>query len=199
MLKSYETERLQLKILNKDAAAMVLHFYEDNKPLFEPWEPKRSEHFYTQAYQKASLSAEYYQMADGKLLRYWVFLKDCPDEIIGSVCFQNFLMGPYRSCSIGYKFSHKFHNLGYAYESTRKGIDVIFEELPIHRIEAFIMPNNDPSLRLIKKLDFICEGISYAYANVDGVWTDHLRYALINSRAINPYASAPIHPLPESV
>ncbi len=182
MLASYDTPRLNLKLLNKDAADQVLTFYEENKDIFELWEPKRVNHFYTTAYQKASLSAEYHQMLEGKLLRYWVFLKDNPCEIVGSFCFQNFLKGPYQSCSLGYKFSKKYQHQGYAQESIRKGLELLFEENPIHRVEAFIMPDNLPSLRLIEKLGFQYEGLSYSYASINGIWADHCRYSIINSR-----------------
>ncbi|HKL78892.1 MAG TPA: GNAT family N-acetyltransferase [Mobilitalea sp.] len=177
---SYDTPRLTLRPLPKEAAEQVLYFYKDNKSVFEPWEPTRAATFYTLAYQKASLFAEYNLMLQGKLLRYWVFLKDNPNEIIGTFCFQNFLKGPYQSCSLGYKFSKKFHHQGYAYESIHKGIDILLEDHPVHRIESFIMPYNYPSIRLIEKLNFIYEGISYSYANINGNWTDHRRYSFIN-------------------
>jgi ribosomal-protein-alanine N-acetyltransferase len=120
-------------------------------------------------------------MADGKLLRFWFFLKDCPEEIIGSVCFQNFLKDPYQSCSIGYKISHKYIRQGYAFEGVHKGLEIVFNESPLHRVEAFIMPNNEPSLRLIERLSFVYEGVSYSYAHINGIWSDHRRYALIHT------------------
>ncbi|MBE5965729.1 MAG: GNAT family N-acetyltransferase [Lachnospiraceae bacterium] len=180
MQHTCETDRLILKTLGKEAAPMVLSFYEENKSHFEPWEPKRPNNFYTLFYQKASLSAEYHQMAEGKLLRYWVFHKDNTDEIIGTVCFQNFLRAPYLSCSLGYKYGYKYIHKGYAYESIQKGIRLVWDEYNMHRIEAYIMPSNKPSLRLIKRLDFVYEGLCYSYACINDQWSDHKRYALIN-------------------
>ncbi len=182
MFKTFETDRLLLKTLTTDFAHLVLSFYEDNMDLFEPWEPKRSNNFYTLSYQKASLTAEFNQMTEGKLLRYWVFLKDNPEEIIGSICFQNFLKEPYQSCSLGYKFSRNYHHQGYALESITKSIELLFEEQHLHRIEAFIMPNNEPSLRLINRLSFFCEGTAYSFARIGDIWTDHKHYALINPK-----------------
>lgn len=184
MPQPYETDRLVITQLNKDSAQMVLTFYEENSDLFEPWEPKRAEHFYTLSYQKASLSAEYHQRLEGKLLRYWVLLKDNPEDIIGTFCFQNFLRGPYQSCSLGYKFSGKYQHKGYAYESISKGIEMLLKEHPVHRIEAFIMPDNTPSIRLIKRLKFVYEGTCHSYANINGVWTDHRRYSYINPKEL---------------
>jgi len=180
MNKIYETDRLELKALTKDSAALVLSFYEENKALFEPWEPKRGNNFYTLPYQKATLTAEQNYMAEGTLYRYWVFLKGAPDEIIGSICFQNISGSPYHSCNLGYKFNNKFLQRGYAFESIKKAIEVVFEQYHIHRIEAYIMLNNEPSLRLIEHLDFQYEGISPSYALVNGIWCDHKRFALIN-------------------
>lgn len=188
-----ETDRLLLKLLNKDSAAIVLSFYEDNKTLFEPWEPVRSQNFYTLPYQKASLSAEHNQMAEGKLLRFWLFLKENPEELIGSVCFQNLLREPYYSCTLGYKLSHRFLHQGYAREGVSKAIDFMFEEINMHRIEAYIMPGNTPSHRLINRLGFEYEGTALSYARIGGAWSDHMQYALINPKDSSPTGPTPNH------
>jgi [ribosomal protein S5]-alanine N-acetyltransferase len=180
LIRSLETERLILKTLNKDSAPLVLAFYEDNKTFFEPWEPRRHVSFYTLAYQRAFLTAEHNQIQDGKLLRYWVFLKERPDELIGTVCFQNILREPYHSCSLGYKFSNQHLHQGYATESIQKCIELVFTEAHIHRIDAYIMPNNSPSIRLIERLGFQYEGTCLSFAKISGNWTDHMHYARIN-------------------
>lgn len=180
MHKTYETDRLILKALNENSSSLVLSFYEDNKEVFEPWEPLRSNNFYTLSYHKASLTAEYNQMAEGKLIRYWIFIKNHPEEIIGSVCFQNHLKEPYHSCSLGYKIGLRHQHQGFALESIQKGIEIMFQEYHMHRIEAHIMPNNPDSLRLIEKLSFQYEGVSRSYARIKGIWTDHMRFSLIN-------------------
>jgi [ribosomal protein S5]-alanine N-acetyltransferase len=176
----YETNRLLLRVLNKEYAAPVLSFFKDNQGEFEPWEPTKDFNFYTHAYQKASLTAEKNLIAEGKLLRYWLFRKENPEDIIGSICFQNILRDPYRSCSLGYKLSYRCRNQGYATEGLLKCIEAVFTEHSLHRIEALIMENNDPSLRLIKRLGFQYEGLAYSYAKVNGRWSDHRRYVLIN-------------------
>lgn len=180
MQKEYETQRLILKTLGSEAAPLVLAFYEENKEVFEPWEPLRSKLFYTLPYQKASLTAEANLMAEGKLIRFWVFRKGYSEEIIGSVCFQNILREPYHSCVLGYKIAAKHQHQGYAMECIQKGLDIMFQEFHIHRIEAHIMPTNTPSLQLIEKLNFLYEGISYSYAKIRGRWENHKRYCLIN-------------------
>ena len=192
MLKPFETERLLLKPLTFEAAHQVLSFYTDNKDFFEPWEPIRGHNFYSLFYHRASLTAEYNLMTEGKLIRYWAFQKDNPEEIIGTICFQNLLREPYLSCVLGYKFSHRYQHLGFAFESIKKSIDIIFQEYNLHRIEAYIMPDNEPSLRLIDRLSFRHEGTAYSYALINAVWTDHKRYSLINPKDILTDSLTPI-------
>jgi ribosomal-protein-alanine N-acetyltransferase len=56
-----------------------------------------------------------------------------------------------------------------------------FSGLNLHRLEANIMSENTPSRRLVEKLGFRPEGLGKAYLNIGGVWTDHLRYALLST------------------
>lgn len=187
MFHSYETDRLILKPLKREDAALVLSFYEDNKEHFEPWEPLRCDNFYTLSHQKASLTAEHNMMSEGKLIRYWIFLKDNPNELIGCFCFQNFLKEPYRSCLLGYKLSHRHVHQGYALEALEKGMELLFEQYPIHRIEAYVMPDNRPSLKLLKRLNFRCEGLCISFARVKGAWADHYRFSYINKNYSEQY------------
>ena len=103
-------------------------------------------------------------------------------EIIGTLCFQNMIKEPYYSCCLGYKFSLKYQHLGYAQESLRKCIEIMFEEYHMHRLEAHIMQENQASLRLIERLSFQKEGVASSFARINGVWTDHLSYSLINPK-----------------
>ena len=53
------TERLILKIEDSNKTQDILAFYQNNKALFEQFEPTRPNNFYTEAYQRASVSYEY--------------------------------------------------------------------------------------------------------------------------------------------
>ncbi len=180
MSKFHETKRLLLKTLNKDSAPYVLSFYEENKELFEPWEPTRGNNFYTLAYMKALLTAEQHQASEGRLIRYWVFLKEHPEELIGTVCIQNILKDPYHSGSLGYKFSQRYLHQGYAAESIERCIELAFGEYHIHRIDAYIMPNNTASIKLINRLSFQYEGTCRAFAKINGNWHDHMHFSLLS-------------------
>lgn len=173
------TSRLILKILDSTYAPKVLTFYQNNKTLFEPFEPTRPHNFYTLDFQSAFMDYEYKDTVNGKTLRYYIFLKDDPGTIIGSVNFSNIVHGPFSRASIGYKLDKHYHGLGYATEACQAAIKIIFSTYKIHRIEARIAPENIPSIKLIERIGFLYEGIEYKGVEVNGVFRDHYRYSLL--------------------
>ena len=53
-----------------------------------------------------------------------------------------------------------------------------FEELHLHRIQIAIIPRNRASRRVVEKLELREEGIAERYLEINGVWEDHVRYAI---------------------
>lgn len=179
MYFQYETPRLLLKVLHTDATEKVLEFYEENKAQFEPYELTRPKNFYTLKYQNASLAYEYDQILKQKGLRLWIFPKEDPEQIIGCISFSNIAKGPFQSAIFGYKMHHSYQKQGYCYEACKKALSIIFNDYHLHRIEAKILPENVPSIKLIEKLGFQFEGIEYECAQVNHVFRDHYRFSLL--------------------
>ena len=65
-------------------------------------------------------------------------------------------------------------------EAVQKIIEFAFQEVKLHRIEGNVMPKNLASRAILKKCNFICEGISKKYLKINGIWEDHLHYVLLN-------------------
>lgn len=175
----YETDRLILKVLRPEAAKKVLCFYLDNKELFEEYEAERPENFYTLTYQHSVLLCEYNLTIQLSCVRFYVFLKDDPEHIIGTVCFRNITRSIYENCEVGYKFDARYWHHGYATEALIEGINIMFDDLKLHRIEACVMPRNSASIRLLESLYFKREGMLRQNARIHGKWEDHYLYSLI--------------------
>lgn len=175
----YETPRLILKVLHSNAADRVLDFYDRNKGNFEPWEPDRSELFYTLPFHTTNLSFEYNQIIKGQTMRLWIMKKNDPEKIIGCISFNNIMRGSFLSCVIGYKIDKDFCRQGFATEALEKTLSIIFKEYQLHRVEAYVSESNIASINLMEKLGFRYEGIAYSSVKLKGQWCDHLRYALI--------------------
>ena len=178
MLLQYETNRLILKVLGPDYATDVLRFYEKDKELFERYEMDRCANFYTEGYQRNLLHLEYGLCLKLSLVRFYVFLKDDPYTIIGTISLYD-VSTPFARADIGYKFSSQYHHKGYASEAVEKLIDIAFTELKLHRLCARVQEDNIPSIRLLTGLGFEKEGICRGYMRMHGQWVDHLQYSLI--------------------
>jgi ribosomal-protein-alanine N-acetyltransferase len=53
-----------------------------------------------------------------------------------------------------------------------------FDQLRLHRVQVSIVPRNIASRRVMEKLKFRDEGIAERYLEINGVWEDHVRYAM---------------------
>ena len=178
MLLQYETQRLILKVLGPDYSSDVLRFYEKDQALFEQYEAGRSPNFYTEAHQRTILQLEYGLTLKLAQVRFYVFLKEDPETIIGTVSLYD-ISNSYSRAEIGYKFSSAYHHKGYASEAVEKLLDIAFSELNLHRICARVQEDNIPSIKLLTGLGFEKEGVCRDYLCLNGIWTDHLQYSLI--------------------
>lgn len=179
MLLQYETRRLVLKIIGPDYSSDVLKFYLDDKALFEQYENDRSPNFYTEGHQRNILQVEYGLALKMQQIRFYAFLKEAPEQIIGTICLYN-ISNTYSHAELGYKFSSKFHHKGYASEAIEKLLDVAFIELHLHRITAHVHGSNQASIRLLENLGFEKEGICRDFLRLHGRWEDHFQYSLIS-------------------
>lgn len=184
MLVTYNTDRLVLNVLNPSNAGLVLNFYIRNKNFLEPHEPKRTKLFYTYGFQRANLACEYNAFIKQSNIRYWISLNNDPGNLIGTVCFNNILKGAFCSCMAGYKLGREYCGNGYMHETLNMLIPIICKELSMHRIEAMVMPGNIPSINLLKKLGFKKEGYLHSFAQINGIWEDHILYSYINQKII---------------
>lgn len=178
----YFTDRLILKVLDKTYANQVLDYYLRNRDFLLEWEPKREEEFYTISHHEENLKNEYEQINQNKSLRLWIYKIDDPGRTIGNIGFSNIIKGAFLSCFLGYGLDKDEINKGYITEALKKGIDIIFSEYGLHRIEANIMPRNLRSLKVVSNLGFNYEGVSNSYLKINGKWEDHIHMVLLNEK-----------------
>ncbi len=179
MKPTAETERLILRVPNTSMAESILAYYLTNKVFLEPWEPLRRDGFYTYDTQFTNLSLDAEAVERGEILRYWIYLKDGTGPI-GSVALTNIIKGVFKSCFLGYKLSEGHCGRGYMTEAIEKIVEIAFQDLKLHRIEADIMPQNLKSIKIVEKLGFKKEGLSEEFSKINDKWEDHYRFARIN-------------------
>ncbi|MCR4611318.1 MAG: GNAT family N-acetyltransferase [Lachnospiraceae bacterium] len=175
----YETDRLLLKICGEEIAEDVLVFDLHNAKEFEAVEPIDVDNFYKLDHHRNILRYEYKKMLQLSIVRFWIYRKEDPDNIIGTVCFRNIAKPIYSACQVGYRMDKAFTGYGYCTEALRAGINIMFNDLGLHRIEAMVLPDNEASIAILRKLGFKKEALLREKLMIQGVWRDHFLYSLL--------------------
>lgn len=179
---TYKTERLVLKVLDKSFADVVLDYNLRNRDFLKEWISLEKDNFYTIKVHKKILSYEVKLIRKLEYLKLWIFKKSDNrfDRTIGTICFSNIIRGNFKSCFLGYKLDKDEINKGYMTEAIEKGIDIMFNEYKLHRIEANIMPKNKRSLKVLEKLGFENEGLAKRYLEINGKWENHTHMVMLS-------------------
>lgn len=99
-------------------------------------------------------------------------------RFVGEMNLSNVRRGPFQSGDIGYWVDESAAGLGVAPEALVAVMGLAFEEVRLHRVEICIIPRNSRSRRVVQKLGIREEGIAHKYLEINGVWEDHVRYAM---------------------
>ena len=102
-------------------------------------------------------------------------------KVVGGLAFHNWYPVHSRA-EIGYAMSDEpYKRQGYMSEAIRPVIAFGFEAMNLLRIEAFIDPQNAPSVKLAERVGFRKEGLLKSHVCYDGVHTDSAVYGLLRS------------------
>ena len=102
------------------------------------------------------------------------------NRVIGSCGFHKWVKDHNRS-EIGYEIHSKYQNNGYMSEAIKEVINYGFNTMKLNRIEALVDPENENSIRVITKNDFIKEGILRDHFKNGDEFEDSIIYSLLKS------------------
>lgn len=88
----------------------------------------------------------------------WDIIEKSSNNVIGSCLYHNWEI-EHKRAELGYSLYDQYRKKGFMRESINKIIEYGFYKMKLNRIEAFISPNNIPSIKLIKSLGFKQEGV----------------------------------------
>lgn len=101
-------------------------------------------------------------------------------RLAGYVTISNIVRGALQSGYAGYGAFAGHEGRGLMTQGLGAVLDEVFGPLRLHRVEANIQPENEPSIALVRRLGFTREGLSRRYLMVDGAWRDHERWAMLS-------------------
>ena len=100
------------------------------------------------------------------------------DRLAGEVNVNNIVRGAAQYADIGYWIDQHFAGHGYMPESVVALLRHVFEDLGLHRVQIAIVPRNSASRRVVEKLGIRDEGVALRFLEINGVWEDHVRFAI---------------------
>ena len=96
----------------------------------------------------------------------------------GEINLSGVQRGPFQNAYVGYWIDQARAGRGYVPESLVVVARFAFEDVGLHRIQVAIIPRNVASRRVVEKLKLRDEGLAVRYLAINGVWEDHIRYAM---------------------
>lgn len=183
-----ETERLRLAVLRKSEAPRAAEYFSYNRAFHKKYSQTHTNDYFTVPVQKKYLAFDCESFLDGSLVPLWITLKDS-GKIIGRVSFFNFAYGGMMCCSVGYHLDKDHTGKGYMTEALNAAISFVFDEYKMHRIEAFILPDNERSLNLVKRAGFHYEGVRRSYMHINGEYRDHEAFYQLENDVRKPFSS----------
>jgi ribosomal-protein-alanine N-acetyltransferase len=165
----------------RDVAAIV-QYYRINRKFLAPFEPERSDEFYSEYYWQMQVQRNRSEFEFSQSLRLFLFEPSTAETVIGAVNFNQCFRGVLQSCILGYSLAEAKQGQGLMQEALEAAIQFMFVDLNYHRIMANYMPHNQRSGRLLRRLGFVVEGYARDYLLIAGRWEDHILTSRINER-----------------
>ncbi|MGI8777826.1 MAG: GNAT family N-acetyltransferase [Acidimicrobiales bacterium] len=99
-------------------------------------------------------------------------------RLAGEINVSGVQRGPFQNAYVGYWIDEAQAGRGYVPEALVAVARFAFEDVRLHRLQVAIIPRNRTSRRVVEKLGLREEGVAVRYLAINGVWEDHLRYAI---------------------
>jgi [ribosomal protein S5]-alanine N-acetyltransferase len=167
------------RLITLDDAPVLAKLLQANRAFLAPWDPVRSQDYYTESGQRADIAFGLSQYREGLKLPHVVLNES--GAVAGRITLSSIVRGPFQSCSLGYWVGAADNGRGLASAAVRDIIQVAFGDLGLHRIEAGTLLHNVRSQRVLERNGFVRFGIAPQYLKIAGRWQDHVLFQLVNS------------------
>lgn len=144
----------------------------------EPWEPAWQEDSLTRAAYRRRLRRLGIQWRRDEAYVFHILRRE-DMALVGAISLTQVRRGVAQMASVGYWIGRPFARQGYMTEALAVTLDYGFGTLGLHRIEAACLPRNDASRGVLEKVGFRPEGEARQYLKINGVWEDHLLFAVL--------------------
>ena len=99
-------------------------------------------------------------------------------RVVGQLTISSIVWGSTRSGQVGAWIDRSFAGRGIMGTACAMAVDHCFQVAGLHRLEAFVRPENTSLRRGLEKYGFREEGVKVRLKHIDGAWRDHICYAV---------------------
>ncbi len=171
---SLETEHLLLSPPRVDAYEAWASVMRANADILRARQPTWPKGHLTQAQYQRRLRLYELERARGTGFAFHIFERaGDPERLIGWIRLAPIHYGAARSSTVGYWICHSATGRGYATSALHAVRNFAFSRLNLARLEAYCLPDNAASARVLRKSGFEKEGCARGYLAIDGVRRDH--------------------------
>lgn len=175
-----EIDEIKIRLSRTDDARNLVNYFNKNRKYLKPWEPTRTEGFFSLAGWQRRLIQLSELQKHGLSYYFLIFSLDFPDEIIGIITYNSIMQYPAYSANLGYSLDQDFQSKGIMQRALKLTNQWLFNERHIHRITASYMPRNERSAKVLASVGFKIEGRAEDYLLINGQWEDHVLTSLTN-------------------
>lgn len=169
---------LRIRLVTTGDCEALAELQVRNRHFLSPWDPSRSDGYFTVEGQRADVEAALARHGRGEAMP-WVILND-EGAVAGRLTLSGITRGPFQSCNMGYWLSEDQTGRGLATEAVRVAVDSAFNELKLHRVQAETLVANVASQNVLGRTGFRQYGLAPKYLKIAGMWQDHLMFQHLN-------------------
>ena len=144
------SKKIDLEKLNINHVQFRLDYYSSNKKHLGIWHPTTPKGFYTFKYQKKKINEQLKSINIGESAHF-IIVNKSKTKMLGHC---NYTKIKNHKCWLGYSISKVFEGKNIMYEALKLTNEYVIDNLNIKEIRAGILPYNERSIRLIKRLNF---------------------------------------------
>lgn len=153
---------------------------ERSRAFLTPWEPTWPGDDLTRTAFRRRLRRHAQEIENDESYPFLIF-READNLLLGGLTLGQIKRGVAQAGTLGYWMGAPYAGRGMMSRSVRAITGFAFTVLRLHRIEAACLPHNDASIQLLERVGFKREGYARAYLRINGVWQDHLLYALLET------------------
>jgi [ribosomal protein S5]-alanine N-acetyltransferase len=171
-----------------DGAALA-RAYSDNRAHLAPWEPARSEEFFTAEWQERDVRRTVEEAQSGRSMRFVITTRD--GRIRGRMNLNGIVRGAFQNGDLGYWVAADATKHGLATRAVDAVLRHARDSLGLHRVQAATLLHNVASQRVLAANGFTRIGVAPRYLEIAGEWQDHVLFQRLLEKTVTEPSARP--------